>query len=325
MGYDTEKKLQWMIELLMASYPQGLNTHQLADALETTQQSIRNYLTSLQDKEVPLIEVEPWVFTIDPSDYVRPLRLSLAQAWFLYLLVRRVVRADLSRYTLVNSLLTRLLSSLHGDIAGQINLGLATQRTAWDSILEVLIEGWHKQKLVRIQYSALGASTPTIMTVAPWSLEPAVWTDSNYLIAGVIRKDGYQTLMLKLDRIKSAQLLSERFERPSADDLLQRVNESWGIWGSDQPVTVALRFNYRVVERVHETRWHPTQSLQPQSDGSLLWTALVAEPREMMPWIRGWGSDVEVLEPKALRAEIAAEAQRTARLYAAHDDERSFF
>ncbi len=325
MGYDTDEKMQRMIELLMASYPQGMNTRELAVALDTTQQSIRNYITRLQDKEVPLIEVESWVFAIDPRAYILPLRLSQAQAWFLYLLVRRVVRADLNRYALVNSLLTRLLTSLHGDIADQINLGLPTKRTTWDEILEVLIEGLHKQQRVRIQYYALGASAPTIMTVAPWSLEPAVWTDSNYLIAGVTSKTGVQSFMLKLDRIKSAQLLADHFERPSADELLQRVDESWGIWGSEQPVKVVLRFAYRVIDRVRETRWHPTQALQSQNDGSLLWSAFVAEPREMMPWIRGWGADVEVLEPESLRAEIAAEAQRTARLYAAHDDERSFF
>ncbi len=326
MGYDTDEKLERMIELLMASYPTGMNTRQLADALDTTQQSIRNYLDKLGSKEVPVIEVENRVFTIDPRDHVRPLRLTLAQAWFLYLLVRRVVRADLSRYTLVNSLLTRLLSSLNGDIAEQINLGLATKRTVWDEVLETLIEGWHKQQRVRIQYVPLGASVPITMTVAPWSLEPSVWTDSNYLIAGVAVQGSSQPFMLKLDRIKSAKLLTEKFERPAADELLRKVDESWGIWGSDQPVKVVLRFAYRVVERVRETRWHPTQGMEVQADGTLQWSALVAEPREMMPWVRSWGSDVEVIEPESLRAEIAAEAVRTAELYGYFaDEDRNLF
>jgi CRISPR-associated endonuclease/helicase Cas3 len=42
-------------------------------------------------------------------------------------------------------------------------------------------------------------------------------------------------------------------------------------------------------------------------DGSLLWRAQVAEPLEMMPWIRGWGADVEVLEPENLREAIEKE------------------
>ena len=50
-------------------------------------------------------------------------------------------------------------------------------------------------------------------------------------------------------------------------------------------------------------------------DGSLLWRAWIAEPQEMMPWIRGWGADVEVLEPKELRNALIREAQELAELY----------
>ncbi|NUQ05479.1 MAG: WYL domain-containing protein [Anaerolineae bacterium] len=326
MGYETDEKMQRMIDLLMSSFPVGMNTRQLADALDTSQQTVRNYLVRLQDKEVPLVEVEEWVFTIDPRDYVRPLRLSLTQAWFLYVLVRRVVRADLNRYSLVNGVLTRLLTSIHGDIAKGITIEAVTKRTDWDDVLETLIEGWHKQQRVRIQYLPLGETVPKNMTVAPWSLEPAVWSDSNYLVAGVAGKDGEKPFMLKLDRIRTAKLLPEWFERPSPEQLLRRLDETWGIWSSEEVVPLVLRFSYRVIDRVRETHWHPSQKLEVQQDGSLIWRAVVSEPREMAPWIRGWGSDVEVIEPGWLREEIASEAERTARLYGrSAAQERRFF
>ena len=41
----------------------------------------------------------------------------------------------------------------------------------------------------------------------------------------------------------------------------------------------------------------------------------VGDPREMLPWIRSWGGEVEVLEPPELRAEIGAEAWRAAAHY----------
>lgn len=326
MGYETDEKMQRMIDLLMSSFPVGMNTRQLADALDTSQQTVRNYLVRLQDKKVPLVEVEEWVFTIDPRDYVRPLRLSLTQAWFLYVLVRRVVRADLNRYSLVNGVLTRLLTSIHGDIAEGITIETVTKRTNWDDVLETLIEGWHKQQRVRIQYLPLGETVPKNMTVAPWSLEPAVWSDSNYLVAGVAGQDGEMPFMLKLDRIRTATLMADRFERPSPEQLLRRLDETWGIWSSEEVVPLVLRFSYRVIDRVRETHWHPSQKLEVQQDGSLIWRAVVSEPREMAPWIRGWGSDVEVIEPGWLREEIASEAERTARLYGrSAAQERRFF
>jgi len=49
--------------------------------------------------------------------------------------------------------------------------------------------------------------------------------------------------------------------------------------------------------------------------GSLLWCASIAEPREMLPWVRGWGADVEVLEPQFLRNQIQNETRLLFQLY----------
>jgi CRISPR-associated endonuclease/helicase Cas3 len=54
-------------------------------------------------------------------------------------------------------------------------------------------------------------------------------------------------------------------------------------------VGVVLKFHPRVAHRVRETRWHRSEQVEEQPDGSLLWRARVAEVQEMLPWIRGWG------------------------------------
>jgi CRISPR-associated endonuclease/helicase Cas3 len=78
---------------------------------------------------------------------------------------------------------------------------------------------------------------------------------------------------------------------------------------------VTLRFSPRVARRVQETRWHRSERTEPQSDGSLVWRAQIAEPKEMLPWIRGWGADVEVLAPPWLRKTLEAEVQKMAKVY----------
>jgi CRISPR-associated endonuclease/helicase Cas3 len=52
-----------------------------------------------------------------------------------------------------------------------------------------------------------------------------------------------------------------------------------------------------------------------QPDGYLLWQANIAEPQEMLPWIRGWGADCEVLGPKELRHELVRETKQLMRVY----------
>jgi CRISPR-associated endonuclease/helicase Cas3 len=41
----------------------------------------------------------------------------------------------------------------------------------------------------------------------------------------------------------------------------------------------------------------------------------VAEVQEMVPWIRGWGADCEVVEPEDLRDRMAGQARRLAEAY----------
>jgi len=57
----------------------------------------------------------------------------------------------------------------------------------------------------------------------------------------------------------------------------------------------------------------------------IFWKARIAEPREMLPWIRGWGADVEVMEPQPLRDEMIGEARALARLYGVDNPDTDMF
>jgi len=41
----------------------------------------------------------------------------------------------------------------------------------------------------------------------------------------------------------------------------------------------------------------------------------ISNPLEVTPWIRGWGPDVEVLEPESLRNEFKAWAGQLFKIY----------
>jgi predicted DNA-binding transcriptional regulator YafY len=55
--------------------------------------------------------------------------------------------------------------------------------------------------------------------------------------------------------------------------------------------------------------------LEDQPDGSLIWSVDIAGPMELVPWIRGWGHEVEVLAPADLRRDIAESLRRAAGRY----------
>ena len=80
-------------------------------------------------------------------------------------------------------------------------------------------------------------------------------------------------------------------------------------------VEVVLRFSPTIAARVRETRWHPSERLEPADDGSLTWRARLSGTLEIRSWILGWGADVEVLAPPELRTEIATIVRAAAAAY----------
>jgi predicted DNA-binding transcriptional regulator YafY len=90
---------------------------------------------------------------------------------------------------------------------------------------------------------------------------------------------------------------------------------AWDIIADQEPVEVVLRFSPEVAARVQEARWHPSQRVEVQADGSLLWRATVAGSIEIRLWVLSWGADVEVLGPAELRDDVAATAERALARY----------
>ena len=112
---------------------------------------------------------------------------------------------------------------------------------------------------------------------------------------GIIEPE-FQKRTLKIERIERIEPVNETYCIPESFNSDELLCQAWGIWFTDQePVEVVLHFSKQVARRICETRWHPSEQVLLQEDGSLIWRAKIAEPREMMPWIRGWGCDVEVV------------------------------
>jgi len=181
-------------------------------------------------------------------------------------------------------------------------------------ILETLTRAWSEGRQVHIWHKQEKSGKVFEYDFAPYFIEPYAAGQTMHVIGrcGSVK----QLRTFKVERIQRAELLSETYTIPDDFNPQKQLANAWGIWYTDQePEEVVLKFHPRVVGRVKETRWHRNQSLQDQPDGSLIWRAKIAQPQEMLPWIRGWGADVEVVEPVGLRDQMKGEARRLGELY----------
>jgi predicted DNA-binding transcriptional regulator YafY len=179
--------------------------------------------------------------------------------------------------------------------------------------LEVITQAWAQQRKVHLWYCPENGAVKE-HDFAPYFIEPYAIGQSVHSIGWADPPDALRTF--KVERIERIELLREGYEIPATFDAEELLKDAWGIWYTgEEPVEVVLKFSQRVARRVRETRWHRSEQVAEMDDGCLLWRAWIAEPQEMMPWIRGWGADVEVIEPEKVRELIAYEARRLATVY----------
>ncbi len=155
---------------------------------------------------------------------------------------------------------------------------------------------------VRLAYGAFEGEEPRTHVLCPLTL--ATWRSSLYLVAAY-RPDS-KPYLFAVDRIVDVEAADSRFRYPPPQvyDPADLFDGSFGIWQepSGERVDVVLRFAPRpwLHRYLRERTWHPSQEFTEDADGWLRMTMQVTGTVEVVPWVRSFGPDVEVVAPEGL-------------------------
>ncbi len=312
------------IESLLLAHPEGLSQAELARRIRVHRSTIHRYLPELTF-HYGVGETEDGRLVIDRAHYLTNVRLTLHEAMAIFLAVRMMVnRTD--RYNPHAASAVRKLGLALERLAPLICHHLQRSADEMDDptdrrddplyleVVETLTVAWSERRKVRIWHQHEKTGRVYEYVFAPYFIEPYPVGQTAHVIG--YREPPGAIRTFKIERIRRIQKLPQTYEIPRDFDPYALLADAWGIWYTDEePVEVVLKFHPRVAQRVRETRWHRSERVEEQADGSLLWRARVAELQEMLPWIRGWGADCEVLEPKELRETLMGEARRLAQMY----------
>ena len=270
-------------------------------------------------REYPVEPDEQGRYRIPRAKLLSEIRVNLHEALTLYLAGRRTSRQTRFHQPHTVNAVEKLAATLRQPMTEKLlkaaeHLLQQEQNPEKIRIIETITQAWVEQRKVRIEYQALGNEGLTRHTISPYIIEPSIWSDSVYVIAQSDFND--KIFPFKIERILSATLSGETFEIPESFNDEQLLKHAWGIWyGDKDPITVKLRFSPAVRRRVQESIWHPLEKVEDAEDGGCIWSVEIAEWREMLPWVRGWGADCEVLEPEGLRNEIIQHVRDLATQY----------
>ena len=78
---------------------------------------------------------------------------------------------------------------------------------------------------------------------------------------------------------------------------------------------VAILFTPYQAQWIREHRWHSTQVIEEQQDGSVILKMRIGALDAVMHWVLRYGKEAEVLEPVELRCMINEELRLTRELY----------
>ncbi len=315
------------LEVLLLLHPEGLRKAQIAERLGVNRSTAGRYVTALTD-HVPLVEEDDGRLWIDRSRYLTPVRLSsheIESVRLAFRLFSRKIRfpfphaaASLRKLALAVERASPPLSRRLGETADSLDSHSFPRFTArYRQILETLIVAATGHRVVRLCHLSIRRGKTDEYRFQPYCLEP--YPDGNSIHAVGFCPDLNEMRTFKLERIQTVTPTEECFEPPLDFDIESYTSTAWGIWGHSggNPSQIVLLFSPAVAGRVRETIWHESQVLEERPDGSLLFRAAVAEPLEMYPWIRGWGADVEILQPTELRERFREEVQKMIKMYGA--------
>ncbi|WP_110518355.1 helix-turn-helix transcriptional regulator [Herpetosiphon llansteffanensis] len=308
---------------------------ELATIFNCNRSTIRLWLVELELDDVPIRRTKDRRVYIDRASYLMYVRLSRDESLItmiaLRLMQQHLQQSNLHGLEVMHKLgmtLSRGVASLAGE---HILQQTAHQRTSLPSLkskaqraLEKIGEAWLSGRKISWRYQPLRGVKAFNEVFHPYMIEPIALGGSTYVVG--FSEQAQSLRARKIERIISVPVIEdEHFDVHSTFDPIQLFEGAWGIWFSqdEQPITISVRFQRHVRQRVLETRWHPSQTIHEDASGNLIWQAVLDDWTPIVPWIRGWGADCEVLEPSELRHAIIANLERSQSLYGLSNNPQS--
>lgn len=124
-----------------------------------------------------------------------------------------------------------------------------------------------------------------------------------YLVATLYKYT--DILLFAIHRIQAAHILDQPSKPPEGFSLEQYVNQGALGFEENGLIKLVVRFTSAAAEHLWETPLSLDQEIKPDKSSWVRLQATVPDTAQLRWWLKGFGSEVEILEPTAIREEFA--------------------
>lgn len=318
---------QWRLIRMLDSRRLGISIREAAEELETSQKTIRRDLQRLTEAGFPLGESDEahgrkrWRLLRPIGQganltFEEAAALMLAAGQLSCLLGSPLWRSGQSALAKLRAGLPESVLAYLERIGGRLHQTLPRQTdySAKAEIIETLQIASEDSRWVFLTYQSRRSTEPVTVEVAPYSL---CWHGPSLYVVGDSRDHG-EIRVWKVDRITEVEVTEFPFRRPADFCPDQYFSSAFGIWAGEPCESIAIHFAPAAARAVTESRWHRSQQLEPQSDGSLLAHFEMAITPDLVGWIVSFGPDAQVVHPQQLADQITSQLKATLANYRTH-------
>lgn len=186
------------------------------------------------------------------------------------------------------------------EIAQRVRITFAGKRQLEMRSFEQVALATISRKRIKVVHLNRERSERVSRTISPQEL--VYYRDNWYVDAWCHVRKGIRSF--GLDAIQDVEILDTPAKEVETEDLRRITQGSYGIFAGQATAWAVLRFNKHRAQWVEGEQWHPQQLATREPDGSYLLKVPYSDDRELLGDILFFGADVQVLEPKELRAKV---------------------
>ena len=286
----------------------------LSEMFGTSRRTIFRDLKELQAIGVPYhYDIKTGGYTIEPEFFLPPANLNLREALSLLLLAHKVsnqVQMPFKRSALLAAL--KIENNLPAEIKQYCKTALRNistgdnarapvrQNVQFDKVFAQLQEAIAKKRKVNICYYPFFESGVVNIELCPYRL---FYNNQKWHVLG--RSSLHKSVRtFELNCIRELKTTKECFLEDEDFDVSEYLGRAWSMVPEGRIYHVKLHFLPKVANNIAEVKWHNTQKVTRNSDGSAIVEFHVDGLSEITWWILGYGDQVQVTTPKALRERV---------------------